>query len=527
MHDFLDQLRGHLWGINRHRWAALSVAWLVCVAGWTFTYLLPDQFKSEARVYVDTQSVLKPLLRGLTVETDVVNTAAMMTRALLSKPTLKNVVMETDLHQRVRNDKEMEKLLDNLSKKIEIQEDYDQRNLFRINYTDVSPIVAKNVVETLLSNFVTDTLGAGRSDTGMAQRFLDDQIKEYEERLEKAESRLKDFKRKNVGLMPSGGVEFYQQLQTAETQYSGDLLKLRETEQRVTELRVQVDGEEPTFVFSGITRDSEQTQVMDSRIAALQEKLDGLLLRFTSEHPDVVEIENQIKELERRKLTLVPERQQSQPSVAEESPVYQQLKIALGKAEAEYAALNVRVQERQSRVRYLQKMVDTIPKVEAELARLNRDYAIVKTNYESLLNRREAAHLSREADQRTDDIQFRVIDPPQIALRPAGPPRMLFVLVILVVGIGAGVAAAMVLAQFKPRFYTSRSLTSHTGLPLLGSVSLASSAGNTVKKAFTNMVLVLVFLVLIAAAGALTSLELMEINVRHYVMKAYAEVRKT
>ncbi len=525
MHDFIDQLLHHIWGINRHRWTAVTVAWAVCVAGWAFTYLLPDQYESEARVYVDTQSVLKPLLRGLTVETDVVNTAGMMTRAILSRPTLKSVTMQTDLHQRVEDEKGMERLLDNLAKKIQIQEDYNQRNLFKITYTDINPLVAKSVVDTLLNSFVTDTLGIGRSDTGMAQRFLTDQIQEYEARLEEAEVRLKEFKRKNVGLMPSDGVDFYQQLQRAETQYSVDKLKLKETGERVAELRVQVDGEEPTFVMAGTGKKSNKIQMLDSRIGALQSDLDSLMMRFTSEHPDVVEIRGQIAQLELQKIKQQrPDKPQDVETTSlEENPVYQQLKIALGTAEAEYAALKVRVDERRSRVQYLRKMVDTIPKVEAELARLNRDYAIVKTNYESLLNRREAAHLSQEADQRTDDVQFKVIDPPTVPLHPAGPPRKLFIVIILCAGIGAGLVAAIALAQLKPRYYTSRSLTAHTGLPLLGSVSLASTGGRVLKKRFASVGVFLACLTLLAAASSLEVMEFLEINVRQYVM-AYIEM---
>ena len=87
----------------------------------------------------------------------------------------------------------------------------------------------------------------------------------------------------------------------------------------------------------------------------------------------------------------------------EENPVYQQLKISLGAAEAEASSLRVRKNEYQARVKKLENLVDTVPQVEAELAKLNRDYTVIKQNYETLLSRRESARLSKKAEQSSDE----------------------------------------------------------------------------------------------------------------------------
>jgi hypothetical protein len=55
----------------------LVVAWIVCLVGWVWVYLLENQYQAQARVYVDTQSLLRqeltsyPVLGMVTrVETD-------------------------------------------------------------------------------------------------------------------------------------------------------------------------------------------------------------------------------------------------------------------------------------------------------------------------------------------------------------------------------------------------------------------------------------------------------------------------
>ena len=68
MNEIIEQLLDYLRGIWRNRWYALGCAWLVCLIGWVVVFILPDQYKASARVFVDTQSILRPLLQGLAVD---------------------------------------------------------------------------------------------------------------------------------------------------------------------------------------------------------------------------------------------------------------------------------------------------------------------------------------------------------------------------------------------------------------------------------------------------------------------------
>jgi hypothetical protein len=109
--------------------------------------------------------------------------------------------------------------------------------------------------------------------------------------------------------------------------------------------------------------------------------------------------------------------------------------------------------------------------VETELQRLNRDYEVNKQKYNQLLERRESAKLSEQAEQTGENLRFRVIDPPRVPLAPTGPNRILFSSIVLLAAMASGLGLAFLLSQIRPTIYDRRTLTQVTGLPVFGAVT--------------------------------------------------------
>ena len=47
------------------RWYAVGVAWAICLVGWVVVSRMPDIYESSARVYMNSDEALTPLLRGV------------------------------------------------------------------------------------------------------------------------------------------------------------------------------------------------------------------------------------------------------------------------------------------------------------------------------------------------------------------------------------------------------------------------------------------------------------------------------
>lgn len=474
MHALITELLNYIQSAARYKWTAVVVAWLVSLGGWVFVAQMPDRFQADARVHVDTRSVLRPLLSGLAIQPDVSGRVRLMAKLMFTRPNLEKVARMTDLDLGVKDDEAMEKLIKRMNASMAIGG--GDGDLFTISFQDPDAKVAKKVVQALLTIFVEQTLGDSREDSNSAQKFLDQQIKEYESRLVVSEKALEEFKRTNYGLLPGlGGGNLYDQLANLSKQLEEARMAQQEAIQRRDELKRQLEQEDPTIIDNSQVT-TTFTSPLDTRIQTLQTRLDELLLKYTKSHPEVVATKKSIADLTHQKqqeeAKQAAEAGETLKPGEEVNPVFQQMKLALNEAEASIASLGSRVRAYEEKLETLKKQAEDRLKVETELQGLNRDYHAVKVNYEQLLARRETARMSENMEQNTDSVKFRIVDPPQVPTKPAAPNRILLSSLVLVGGIALGMGLALFLGLLRPAFPTTQKLREVTGMPVLGSVSM-------------------------------------------------------
>ncbi len=483
MEELTAQLFVYLKGIWKYRWIAVIAAWVVAIAGWVIVYKLPDDYQASARIYVDTQNVLKPLMAGMTISPDLQQQVSIMSRTLISRPNVERVVRMVDLDIKAKDVKDQEKLVKGLMDKIKL-ETTGRDNLFTIHYNNQNPRLAKDVVQSLLTIFVEGGLGDKKQDSSSALRFIDEQIQSYEEKLIAGENNLKAFKQKNIGMMPQQGSDYYSQLATATEDLNKTRLELREAEHARDAIKRQITGDEPVMMVDQSDSGSPIVNVeLDSRISGLNKNLDALRLNFTEIHPDIISTKRLIAQLEERKKeeAKLVVRNTADPG-KNYSPMLQQLNVALAEAEADVASMRARVEEYTSRYDRLKSLSNALPQVEAELAHLNRDYQVNKSNYEKLLERRESAKISGELGSATDLMSFRIIDPPTVSDLPVGPDRSKLFSVVFLGSLLVGIGIAFVISQVRPTFHSQASLREITGRPILGSIPMIWTDQEKIKR---------------------------------------------
>lgn len=459
----------------KRRWIVLIGAWAVAIPGWLVVASMPSVYESSSRIYVDTTSVLQPLLRGIAVPSNLDAQVQLMKQTLLSRPNLMEVARKTDYDLAARGPAEMESLLNSIQSRTLVAS--NREDIFWISFQDSNPQRARDVVQALLTIFVESNLGQSRQDLDTAEEFIDRQIADYEARLREAEDRLAKFKQDHIDVVLGEGS--YLSRATSATQvmeqFEEDLgVAVAQRNMLQTEL-----AGIPETVPNGLTNGPpDDTQY---RIVELEVLLRKLLSQYTEKHPDVITTQRQLdsllaKQREAEAALAEASATGATPAVAKDgfgspNPVYSQVKLQLIQLDTQIENLRRRAATARAEAESLAAKAEEVPRVEAEFQRLNRDYDIIKARHDELLSRRESARMSRSRDAVGQEVQYRLIEPAVVPTKPVGPNRPLFLTAVLVLSGGAGLGLALLLVILDTSFSTVVELRTFTGIPVLGSVS--------------------------------------------------------
>lgn len=449
-------------------------SWIICPLGFLYTASMPDVYESEAQVFVDTRSMLQPILAGLAFSTNPEQEIQMMATTLKSRANIETIARESDLDITVTTDNEYNELISDLTKDIELKAT-GKDNIYTISYSHPRPEMARTVVQETLDLFVEGSLGSNRRDTDNVTRFIDEEIAEYETRLAEAEQRVANFQRQYSEILPLQGT-FYNNLQNMRSQLESTQLSIKEAVQQIEALKGQRQATKQAADGFGV-RSTDDTAIIttkyDERILALEERIDQLRLRFTEKHPDVVESTSllaNLRELREREINaFLTQDTNDNPNGL--SGLDREIKLEIGKLEGMIASLQVREADTQRKIAELQSKIDLVPQIEAEQTALNRDYGITKQKYEELLSRKEAAEISRRAEVSSEELQFKIIKPPMVPAEPTGPVRIVFYTGFLFVGFGIGTALAFLVSLLNPILVRGQQLQELTGYPIWGAVT--------------------------------------------------------
>lgn len=476
LEDILDQLRC-VW---RFRRVALIVAWCAAPILWLAVFLIPNTYESFAKVFVDTRTTLSVATQGLSIGSDIGSQIERVRDALLGGPELRKVADSTNLMAGAITVAQQQKVLARLRSNIDITGDLEPQStiaLFTITYRDPNRQRSLQVVEQLLNTFVEDTLGGKQQGSEEAAQFLTQQIAQYGRRLSASEQRLAAFKKQNVGLLPGEQGDYFNRLQTDMDQLTKDKesLSLEQRKQAALEEELRTGQQFTTGPSTVGTRDPA-TLDTEGEIAATQQRLNALLLKFTDKYPDVIALRRTLKTLQEREKAQIAAAKRGDLGAASQlslaaNPVYQKLQEQYNTEGVTIASIRQEIVDRQNEIANLRSMVSTAPEVQAQYSQLTRDYDVTRTQYDALLARLDRARLGQQAAS-TGVVKFQVIDPPTARFAPVSPPRALLVLFVLVASLALGGGAAYGLHMLQPVFVSARQLGAATGLPVLGSVSM-------------------------------------------------------
>jgi len=451
LRTLLRSLLPELWD---RRWIMLAVAAAVGLVGTVVIALLPNQYTSTARVYVDTQSLLKPLLSGLTVQPDVEQQLLIMRQTLLTRPNMEELIRMTDLDLTVDTPVAREELIQRLMRELTFK--MEGRQLFSISFTHNDPDMAQRLVQSLLTIFVEQNLGTNRRDIEQTQRFIGEQIAEYESRLRETEQRVAGFRSQYAEQLVGK-----EALQRTLRQLEGRIGQLE------NELQSAIWSRDQLGVELARTPEADAQGQAAGLQAQLAQELAMLRMRYTDDHPDVKDVLRRIEAVNGM---------ESAGEAGFRNPVHRELTARIQEQDLKIAMLTHRLETGRTEMAEVRRRMDQLPSLELELAEMNRDYEVLKSNYQQLIERREKARLAQQVDNNTQAMDFRVVEPPIRPLQPSGPNRLLLMMGLAAAAIGAGIGVGLLLIQLREDFTSADQLRNALNVDVIGSVSFTGSA---------------------------------------------------
>ncbi|HEY9552701.1 XrtA system polysaccharide chain length determinant [Allosphingosinicella sp.] len=470
MDGLYEQFRIALHSVWRRRWLALAVAWGLCLAGWLVIALIPNIYQSRARVFAQMQSIL-PEQIGITAaerQRDLLR----VKQTLTSTENLEKVVRRTDLNQLVASDRDLAAQVEALRENIDIVAQQD--NLFEISATSgiagfsnaENARTAAAIVQNLLDLFVEENLSGNRAETGETLAFLDEELRQRQSELQQAEQRRMEFEARFLAALPGQG-SIAERVSAARVELAGIEQQLVAERNALNAIRSQMAGTPPTIAMPGYAS-AGGPGYAGAQIAALEGQLTQFKAKgWTDSHPDVLSVRSQIARLQQQAAS---DGVGGSGAGSTPNPAYVSMGSMAAEKEARVAAASARKAQLESGLAQISSLQTSQPDAAAEQARLDRDYEVLRRQYEELLGKREQVSLRSDVQTKTDAIDFRIIDPPSRPAVPAAPNRPLLLSMILLVAIAGGIGTAFAKAQLQTTFPTQNRLEQATGLPVLGSV---------------------------------------------------------
>lgn len=466
-------------GLWRRRWTVAVTIWAAALIGWFALWLMPDKYASSAVVYVQTETVLDPVMNGVTARPNYEKRVEVMKLQLLTRPNVEEIIYRSGLDKEVtaKNPRErqaqMERLIDWVAGEITITS--PQEMYFVIDYKNSDPAIARNVVDAALNLLIEQDLGASITENQEAKKRLDAEIAAFDERLTAKEQEVAAYRRMHAEeLAATEGDNRSRGLMEAEISRVTDDLAL--AERRVATARI--------MLASTLSTSSS------AELEKLNVELAGLRSQYQENYPDIQAVKARIAEIEQGS------------GVRPSDPEYRRLSAELRAAQDVAAGLAARQKRLRADLDNLAVTLGQAPRVIADLQRIERDYEQTRKNYEELIERRDRLAITANLGAGSQGVEYKVFERPEASLIPATQQfRVMLIAGVTLMAIGAGLGAAFLLTWMQKSFSQSSELETAFGLPVLGALSEIRSAAvvSERKRDITHLALAGAALVLVAA----------------------------
>jgi len=478
--------------LRKRAWLCV-VPWAIVAAGTAVVARkLPDTYISSATVQVVPPRVPDSIVRTQTTA-NLQQRLQAIQQAILSRTRLERVIQDFNLYENERHSGEiMQDVVERMMSDIHVVQ--APGNAFYVQYEGRDRRKVQQVAEALAGFFIQESQKYGERSAETTADYVDSQVEQSLRKLKEVEDRVTKYKQEHANELPEQLPSNQNAVQSS-LQQLGMIISSKEAdtntrlslERQISDLEA---GGDPGPVSAGAVADGTAAQRLDS----LRRELANLQARgYSPEHYDVkrlnaaIEVAKREAEAEALKSPVAaggavsPAEQARRRRLVDLQNQLEDVKKRIASKEQEEKRLREAVAVYQSRV-------DRASVRAAEMVNLNREYEVLNRNYQNMVNNREQAAASLNAEVHRISEQFTLLDPARVPERPFKPNRSLINIFGIIGGLGVGLALIVLFEYRDQTFKTDTELGGFVSLPVLAVVPLMMS-GKEQQAAFRQRVL--------------------------------------
>jgi len=455
--------------VLRRRWQFLLPFFCGWAVVWGVSWLIPSTYRSGTLILVEQPSVPEKYVVS-NIDTDIQHQLDSITQQILSRTRLLRIIDSLNLYSEERKKQSPDDLVEKMGKDIEIELSHgDDRKLsaFNIYYANRDPKMAQAATAELANLFITENLEQRQERSENTTKFLEDQLDQARAKLEAQEAKLRVFKDQHLGELPTQTQSNLQILTGLQSQVQSNEDSLNRAKQQNTYLESLINQYRAS---DGSTKAVDASPVglaeIDKQLDQLKAQLADLTSHYTEKHPDVRKTREQIARTEQMRERIVadmsgrsntsktPGAPPSDPKAASMLELESQLKAN----RLEIANREEEIKDEQSKINQYQARLNMAPVMEQKFADITRDYDQSKTDYESLLAKKNQSEMSTDLEKTQQGERFRMLDPPNLPVRPYKPNRLMLCGAGLAVGLLLGGGFAFGQERLSGKIYGEREI---------------------------------------------------------------------
>jgi polysaccharide chain length determinant protein (PEP-CTERM system associated) len=457
--------------VRRRRWQFLVPFFCGWALVWGASWLIPSTYRSGTLILVEQPSVPEKYVVS-NIDSDIQHQLDSITQQILSRTRLIRIIDSLGLYAQERKHASPDDLVATMSKDIDIELSRgDDRKLsaFNIYYASRDPKMAQAATAELANLFITENLEQRQERSENTTKFLEDQLDQARAKLTAQEAKLRVFKDQHLGELPTQTQSNLQILIGLQSQVQGNEDSLNRAQQRNTYLESLIN--QYRAMDSG-SKPAEGGPVglaeIDKELDQLKAQLTDLTSHYTDKHPDVRKTREQIARTEQMRERIVadmnnrsntpsPPPTAAKPLDPKSAPTLE-LESQLKANRLEIANREAEIKDEQSKINQYQARLNMAPVMEQQFADITRDYDQSKTDYESLLAKKNQSAMSTDLEKTQQGEHFRMLDPPNLPVRPYKPNRLMLCGAGLAVGLVLGGGFAFGWEKLSGKIYSEREI---------------------------------------------------------------------